>query len=277
MSDQQAKQPDDAVTVPLGAAQPTVPLGAALPTVPLDAALPTVPLGVLQQTVQLHTDARTEQVSDPAPTATEATGASVTVAVTRPWTPTSVLEPVPAADTRPAAEIPRPGPGEYLRFGPGVPAAAPAERSRAAATWRGEALPEEPGRRRRAWTRWILPFLVLLAVLAVLLWQRVGDPIAVTGLTVHTEVATVSCGETATVTGVLRTNGAAGTITYQWKRSDGTVSDQLRQQVAKGAKQVDVVLLWQFSGQGDLRPTATLDILSPGSAHASTTFGYACD
>jgi hypothetical protein len=113
-------------------------------------------------------------------------------------------------------------------------------------------------------------------VLAVLLWQRVGSPIAVAGATVRADAPSLTCGGTATITGTLRTNGESGTITYRWKRSDGTVSGDLRQQVAKGTSQVDVVLLWAFHGQGTLRPTATLEVLSPSPATASTSFSYSC-
>jgi hypothetical protein len=64
---------------------------------------------------------------------------------------------------------------------------------------------------------------------------------------------------------------------HRWKRSDGTVSADLEQRVAKGTKQVDVVLLWAFNGQGTTQATATLDVFSPGAPTAATTFRYVCD
>jgi hypothetical protein len=54
------------------------------------------------------------------------------------------------------------------------------------------------------------------------------------------------------------------------------VSDVLEQQVAKGAHQVDVSLLWTFNGAGSVQATATLDVLSPTTVTAATTFDYTC-
>ena len=162
---------------------------------------------------------------------------------------------------------------ELLRFGPGVPAATvPVE---AAAVWRGTDRPDGK-RRRRALIGWLVPFLVLLIVLAILLWRHTGSPLAVTGASVRANQTALSCGGTATVIGTVQTNGEGGTISDQWKRSDGTVSDVLEQQVAKGAHQVDVSLLWTFNGAGSLRATATLDVLSPTTVTAATTFDYTC-
>jgi hypothetical protein len=168
------------------------------------------------------------------------------------------------------------GPGEVLRFGPGVPVPAASGPDHVAAVWHGVARPAEPDRRPHRLRRWILPFLVLVAVLALLAWFRLGKPLAVTGATVHTSAVPVSCSGTATVTGTLQTNGAAGTVTYRWKRSDGTVSNDLQQQVAKGTNTVDVVLLWSFNGPGTVQATATLDVLSPSPVTAATTFSYVC-
>jgi hypothetical protein len=165
------------------------------------------------------------------------------------------------------------GQTQLLRFGPGVPAATvPVE---AAAVWRGTAQPDRK-RRRRTLIGWLVPILVLLVVLAILLWRHASSPLTVTGASVRADPATISCDATATVIGTLQTNGQAGTISYQWKRSDGTMSDVLEQQVTKGAHQVDVSLLWTFNGAGSVHATATLDILSPTSVTAATTFDYTC-
>ena len=177
------------------------------------------------------------------------------------------------------AWVPAPvGHGELLRFGPGVPGSAPVEvGDQAAAIWRGTAAGADgPSRRRRAWVPWLLPLLVLIAVLAILLWQRTGSPITVGGAAVRADAPSVTCDGTATITGTLRTNGERGTITYRWKRSDGTVSGNLQQQVAKGTDQVDVVLLWTFHGEGTLQAAATLQVLSPSPSNASTSFSYSC-
>ncbi|WP_329172363.1 hypothetical protein [Streptomyces sp. NBC_01477] len=58
--------------------------------------------------------------------------------------------------------------------------------------------------------------------------------------------------------------------------SDGTVSDELRQHVAKGARSTAVTLLWSFDGPGSLTATATLDVLGPQQRSAATTFSYRC-
>lgn len=171
-----------------------------------------------------------------------------------------------------AADAASPDRRQVRRFGPGVPASTvPTE---VAAIWHGTGRPRR--KRRRALIGWLLPFAVLVAVLAILLWQRTESPLTVTGASVHAAQTTLHCGATATVIGVLQTNGEAGTIAYQWKRSDGTVSDVLDQQVAKGSRQVTVSLLWTFNGVGSLHATATLDILKPTAATATTTFEYTC-
>jgi hypothetical protein len=176
-------------------------------------------------------------------------------------------------DGEAAAAAAPPDRQQLRRFGPGVPAATvPTE---VAVIWHGSG---EPGRkgRHRAVIGWLVPFVVLMVVLAILLWRRSGSPFTVTGASVRTAQTALSCGATATVIGTLRTNGEPGTIAYQWKRSDGTVSDVLEQRVAKGSHQVDVSLLWTFNGDGSLRATATLDVLNPTVVTAATTFDYTC-
>ena len=129
---------------------------------------------------------------------------------------------------------------------------------------------------RRALRGWLLPIIVLIAVLAILAWFNLGKPIAVTGATARAQSSALTCGETATITGTLQTNGEPGTVTYQWTRSDGTKSAELEQHFVKGTRQADVSLLWSFSGQGSVQATATLDVLSPNAASASTEFSYTC-
>ena len=182
------------------------------------------------------------------------------------------------AQHRPTINLASPGPGELLRFGPGVPVPATApDMSQATAIWRGEVRPDDGrGRRRRRLISWLLPSLVLIAVLAILLWQRSGSPLSVTEASVHAASPSLTCGSTATVTATMHTNGAADTITYRWRRSDGTVSDPLRQQTMKGSNTAQVVLLWSFDGHGSLNATATLEVLSPNQISASTTFAYVC-
>ncbi|MEU9448739.1 hypothetical protein [Streptomyces sp. NPDC048277] len=175
-----------------------------------------------------------------------------------------------------------------IRFGPGVPSPARtgAHTSRSAAeVWHGTARPHEPSRddehrrrrrRRRPLGGWLLPLVVLIAVLAYLAWQRSGPTLAVTGVGIRTAPAGPGCNGTAAITGTLRTNGGSGDVTYRWIRSDGTVSETLHQHIARGARRTDVVLRWSFDGQGTLRATATLEVLSPDPLTASTAFPYRC-
>jgi len=213
---------------------------------------------------------------------TEPAPASPASTVLTPTVPIAV--PIPTAPNQPTINLPSPRPGELFRFGPGVPTpAAPHDMSQATAIWRGEARPNEAAvdstsartrDRRRRLLSWLLPLLVLIAVIAILLWQHSGSPLAITNATVNVASPTLTCDETANVTAEMRTNGNAGTITYRWRRSDGTVSDTLRQQVAKGSTNVSVVLLWSFHGQGTMKATATLEILSPDPTSASAAFAY---
>jgi hypothetical protein len=170
-------------------------------------------------------------------------------------------------------------PGEYRHFGPGVPAQ-PGAQSRAATVWRGESPPAPQGRpkRRRAFAGWLLALAVFGIVLGILAWfYYFGAPVKVTGATVKGPGSTVACGQTATITGTLQTNGDTGTVTYQWKRSDGTQSNVLTQHFNKGTHQASVVLLWTFNGQGSLKATATLDVISPDPTSSAATFDYACN
>ncbi|MEU6235316.1 hypothetical protein [Kitasatospora sp. NPDC047058] len=176
--------------------------------------------------------------------------------------------PSPAAEA-PQAEPPL-APGELRRFGPGVP-------PQAAAVWHGAAVPgaQQPRRPRRV-GRWLVGAAVLLAVLAFLYWRFATPALAVTGVGVTTDPAGPACGGTAVVTAAVETNGGAGTIRYRWLRSDGTTSDEIVQDVRSGAHHTDLVLRWSFEGHGDVQATATLEILSPATRTAATTFPYHC-
>ena len=243
----------------------TVPLSASDLTVNLDATLLTRQLAEQTQVDQtlLYTVSGTEAAPAPdqADAPTELGG---------PLAPTAQV-----AQALPAAPAPL-GPGEFLHFGPGVPAPSTTGTGQAGAIWRGEAAPPAEPERRRFRRGWLLPILVLIIVLAILAWLRLSTPIAVTGATARAQLASVTCGATETIIGNLETNGEPGTVTYVWKRSDGTESADLQQHFTKGMKQATVSLMWTFSGQGSLQATATLVVLSSGTASASTTFGYLC-
>ncbi|WP_225849300.1 hypothetical protein [Streptomyces sp. HPF1205] len=205
--------------------------------------------------------------------------------------PTAATTAAPAAE--PDGTVPQqprtpdgaPYTGGLRRFGPGVPGPdTTAATARTAAVWHGTVRPGEPGtvpagedrRRRRALRGWLLPVVVLLGVLAYLAWQHFPSPVKVDGVAVREDTAVQGCHSTAKIIGTLRTSGGAGTVRYRWRRSDGTVSDELRQHVARGRRTTDVVLLWTFDGPGSLTATATLDVLAPQHRSASTTFAYRC-
>jgi hypothetical protein len=200
----------------------------------------------------------------------------------QPHEPTVRRQPQPHEPTvrRQPESGQEPPPATEYRFGPGIPTRADTGGNTAVNIWRGAKRPAQqpgsPARRRRLLGGWLLPALVLIGVLAYLGWQRYAPALAVTGASVRTDPAGPACDGTAIVTGTLITNGRAGTVEYRWRRSDGTVSNTLRQDVARGAQTTDVVLRWAFDGRGSLRATATLEVLRPDATTASAAFTYRC-
>ncbi|WNI15061.1 hypothetical protein [Actinacidiphila sp. ITFR-21] len=198
--------------------------------------------------------------------------------------PTAPPKPAPAAVPAPVTGTPQHPTAGLRRFGPGVPGTATTTgTAHTAAVWHGTVQPGQPllppgtaERRRRGPRSWLLALVVLLAVLAYLLWQHLPGSVTVDSVTVRDSAATQGCHSTAKIIGTLHTSGDAGTVRYRWRRSDGTVSDNLTQHIAKGHRTTDVVLLWSFDGPGSLTATATLDILTPDHRTASTTFPYHC-
>jgi hypothetical protein len=189
----------------------------------------------------------------------------------------------PTVRWQPASGQQPPSPAEY-RFGPGIPARVDTGGDQAVSVWRGTARPAQQQResssggrrRRRLLGGWLLPFIVLIGVLAYLGWQRYAPALVVTGASVRTDPAGPGCDGTAVVTGTLTTNGQAGSVDYRWRRSDGTVSPTLHQAVTRGARTTDVVLRWAFDGRGTLRATATLEVVTPDPSSTSVTFPYRC-
>ncbi|WP_149182736.1 hypothetical protein [Streptomyces sp. TRM49041] len=185
--------------------------------------------------------------------------------------------------------------GTVLRFGPGVTAhmpvtavmAMPSPQPAVQPAPAARSVPAAPRRLARG-RRFVLPALVLLCVLAFLAWQRYGPTVAVRDAAVHTEGVVLTgadgsadgtgtgCGGTADIVGVVRTDGRPGTFTYRWLRSDGTTSGVLSERVRRGQREARLHLLWTFSGEGEYRARADLEILSPSRHGAGTTFPYAC-
>ncbi len=166
-----------------------------------------------------------------------------------------------------------------VRFGPGVPrpgtAAAVAAWHGTAAADRSAAPPAARARRRRA-PSYLLAVLVLLAVVAFLLWQRMTPALAVDSVSVSAGPGTLACDSTEEVLATVRTNGGAGILRYHWRRSDGTDSGPLRQTVTPGRNQVRLPLRWTFRGHGTYRATASLSVEAPASLSSSVSFTYSC-
>ena len=176
---------------------------------------------------------------------------------------------------------------DVLRFGRGV-AQLPQPQRRpplADTGWAGD-LPQQqlhrPVKRQKPWRARILGIMSAIVTLVLVAWvgyqiiQRL-IPLRVSGVTVAlAEPLGDKCDVQAKVVGTIRTNGAAGTISYRWLTSDGKTTSLLNEQVNLGTSQVQVPLLWTFSGKSTIRAKATLHILTPSEYQASTEFTYSC-
>ncbi|MGW0494681.1 hypothetical protein ACWD0Z_04385 [Streptomyces sp. NPDC003007] len=160
--------------------------------------------------------------------------------------------------------------GTVLRFGPGVTATVGHRTHRTLA-----ATPAPPPRPRRP-RRHALPVSVVLCVLALLAWQRLGPPLTVSAATVTARPAQLDCDGTASIVALVTTNGRPGTLSYRWVRSDGTSSGVLEEKTVRGQKRARLHLRWTFQGPGRHTARAELRILSPIERTATTRFTYAC-
>jgi len=178
-------------------------------------------------------------------------------------------EPTQAGRADPASEL--------IRYGPGVPATPSAGAAHMAERiWRtGHA--GQPPRRRRRWRGLARSALtvILLAASAVVLYLRFHHtPFHVTGVAI-TQQTRSRCG--VKLTGQISTNGAAGTVSYQWLFQPGRQTPQpLSQSVAAGRNTVNVTVAVQGSGRGSASRTVTLQILGPDSRADSTSVMLRC-
>ncbi|MCX4908956.1 hypothetical protein [Streptomyces sp. NBC_00878] len=217
--------------------------------------------------------------------------------VTDPAGPADLAATLPPAEPAATLHLPEPAAAEgaegaggsersegETRFGPGVPGARGGTGDRAADVWRGIVTPGAlgapgtPARRRRRRGLW--PFLLVLAVVVAVVigirfWMSAEPPLDVSDVLVETPTVD-RCAKTVVITGVVSTNGSSGTVDYRWKRSDGTTSGVLHQQVGKNAGRFEAVLRWSFDGRGTVKATATLEVLSPNPKTASADFTYDC-
>jgi hypothetical protein len=200
------------------------------------------------------------------------TGPGEPAAAGPPYVPVrarSADQPARAVRADPAPKLTGYGPG--VRPPPPTRAMHTAER-----IWRaGHA--NEPPRRPRRWRGRASAALtvVLLAASAVVLYLRFHHaPFHVTGAAIIQRTPS-GCG--VDVTGQISTNGAAGTVFYQWLfQPDRQAPQPLSTSVAAGQNAVYVTVAVQGSGRGSASRTITLQVLGPDLQAASTSVTLRC-
>jgi hypothetical protein len=200
----------------------------------------------------------------------------------RPFLPTEVEPPYPPAHAGPVYPPTHTGPGQPAVAGPSYTPGRdrPADAAQAAPTaeriWR-TGRPDEPPRRPRRWRglAGTAVTVILLAASAVVLYLRLHHaPFHVTGVEIAQRTQS-GCG--VNVTGQISTNGAAGTVTYQWViRPDQQAPQPLTQSVVAGQDAVDVTVVVQGSGHGSASRAVTLQILGPDLRSTSTSVVLRC-
>jgi hypothetical protein len=203
-------------------------------------------------------------------------------APTRPATPAPPTRlPAPTASIHAAGAAPTRSPADDFRYGPGVPAAPPAGQAGWAAeqVWRTGRPPEPPRRPRRLGRLRRLAgsalTVALLAASGVVLFLRFHHaPFQVTGVVISARTP-VPCGDD--VTGRITTDGAAGTVSYQWLLRPGTQPPQPgSQSVIAGQHAVYVIEPVEAVGHGKMSEKVTLQVTGPDRGSASTTVLLSC-
>lgn len=190
----------------------------------------------------------------------------------------------PTPDSTPPSAGPLPGgappqsSSDVLRYGPGVPASQAGVA--AESVWRTGHRPGPPsrqGRLRRV--RRVLGSaltVILLVAAGIVVWLRFFDHPAfhVTEVGIIQQTKT-TCG--VNVTGKIVTNGAAGTVSYQWVFQPQTQAPQpLSQSVTAGQHDVVVTVAVQGQGHGSATQKVTLDVLAPDTGTASADVTISC-
>jgi hypothetical protein len=189
-----------------------------------------------------------------------------------PHPPTEVVP--PSAGTPPAEAVPARLPSQVVRYGPGVPVTVSADQ--AELVWRTGRLPAPPRRPRklRKFLGSALTVILLAASGVVLFLRFYHAPLHVTGVVISSQTPT-SCG--VNVTGRISTNGAAGTVSYEWQYQTGQQPPQpLNQSVVAGQHAVYVTDAIQGSGHGSASQTVTLQVLGPDPRSASAQVTFTC-
>jgi hypothetical protein len=176
---------------------------------------------------------------------------------------------------QPRAPAP-PGPGGAggIRFGPGVPGAAPASQPAVSAeeVWRTGQLPRpRPRRWRRAGTALTAALLIACGVLVYLRLHH--GPLTVTGVAITSQAKS---GCAVNVTGRISTSGGAGTVSYQWVFTPQATAPRPLSQSVSAGQSVYVTVSDQGTGRGQAAQQVTLQVLSPGQGSASTHVVISC-
>jgi hypothetical protein len=117
--------------------------------------------------------------------------------------------------------------------------------------------------------------VILLAASGIVFYLRFHHPpFHVTGVAISQRTRT-GCG--VDVTGRIATNGAAGTVSYQWLFQPGLGPPQpLSQSVIAGQRAVYVTVAVAGSGHGRASQTVTLQVLGPDQMNAATAVVVSC-
>ncbi len=183
--------------------------------------------------------------------------------------------PMRAATTRPVrAPTTRP-PGNDVRYGPGVPAVPPAGPAdwTAEQVWRTGQPPRRPRRLRRL-AGTMLTVALLAASGVVLFFRYYHAPFHVAGVAISQKVP-ISCA--VEVTGQIATNGAAGTVSYEWLTQPGEQPPRpSAQSVTAGQHAAYVTDEVVGSGHGSASVKVTLQVLGPDKKTVSTVVTVRC-
>jgi hypothetical protein len=279
---------------PTGLDPPRPPAEVRSPALAAEVSAPAAPaaeVNALAPPTQAHTPTSPAEVRAPAPP-TQVHAAAPPTQVRAPAPPTEVRAPAPPTEAgaawaptdarplrprQPQIQPFRPPTG-IVRYGPGVPAGPPAPQPGPSAerVWR-TGQPAVPGRRRPRLGRLLGASLtvILLAASGVALYLRVHHPpFHVTGVVISQQTR-AGCG--VDVTGRIATNGAAGTVSYQWLFRPALGPPQpLSQSVIAGQQAVYVTVAVEGSGHGRASQTVTLQVLGPDPGNAATAVVVSC-
>src|SRR6266567_164103 len=172
----------------------------------------------------------------------------------------------------PPIEANRPWPpAEIVRSGPGVPVPEGGDKAsrQAEQIWRG-GLP--PGQARHPKLRRLLS--PALTVVVLYLRFHHTPPIQVTSVTIALRTR-IACG--VDVTGRITTNGAAGTVSYQWLVQPGRRQPRPKTvSTITGQHVVQVTLILPLTGHGRASELVTLQVLAPDPKTVSANVAVSC-